>query len=82
MKNMNAHMLLGLLAGMTTSMPAMAGYGNRLDKLLSAPRAPKNYPRMLTSTPEQIAAHNTVVTTRQVKRRAARPWKISKRWDA
>jgi len=45
-------------------------------------REPKNYPRMVTSTREEIAAHNSAVTTRQVLRRQSRPWKIAKRWDA
>jgi len=78
----NVHMLLGLLAGMSSSMPHMAGYGHRINKLLSEPRAPKNYPRMAVSSPEVIAAHNAAVTTRQVRRRQSRPWKIAGKWDA
>lgn len=80
MRHAQIPMMLGLLAGMS-AMPGMAGYSKSLNKLLSPPRAPKNYPRMVTSTREEIAAHNKAVTTRQVKRRIARPWKIAANWD-
>lgn len=75
-------MMLGLLAGMSAMPARLVGYGKSLNKLFSAPRPPKNYPRMVTSTREEIAAHNEAVTTRQVIRRKTRPWKLAARWDA
>ena len=75
-RKLSAVMAVAGLVAMGTAASAIPVPGLR--KLTAA----KNYPRMVTSTREEIAAHNRVVTTRQVLRRAARPWKLAKRLSA
>ena len=75
---MNKLSIFALVAAMSAGMNTMPL--GRISRAVSY--RPKHYPRMVTSTREEIAAHNRVVTTRQVLRRAARPWKLSKRLSA
>lgn len=64
MRKMNLAVLVA-----TAAMSAVGG--NRVIKEMSpsVPRRVRNYPRMLVSSPAEIAAHNKQVKTRQVLRR-------------
>lgn len=39
------------------------------------PRFSKHYPKMVTSSNDEISIYNMGVNTRQVRRRITRPWK-------
>ena len=70
MRNMKtglmAAMMMGLLAGAETVLP------KHMRRSFRAVRPAKCYPCMVTSSREEIAAHNAAVTTRQVRRAVAR----------
>ena len=66
-KSLMASMLMGL--GIST-------IGFRPHSSVRKPS--KRYPTMVTSTPEDIAAHNKGVKTRQVIRRKTRPWNYAR----
>lgn len=82
MRDSKLSAVMSMAALAAASVPTAPGYGQRLRKLMDAPRRAKRYPTMLVSSPEAIAEHNRNVKTRQVLRRKSRPWKLAARWDA
>jgi hypothetical protein len=71
MNNMRASLMVAMISGLMVGMES--GFPKHMrHSVRTAPRPAKRYPQMVTSSRDEIAAHNQACNTRQVRRAIAR----------